>query len=122
MDVGWGGRGGRVGVSWANTHERVVFPGIGTVLFLPSVAKEWKMTGGCCDCIVYSPTPWGRGGGGLERGRGDYFPCDEVVHDDYGRFGVHSNTVYVAMRGCGQERLVEATGGLKALMHLHPVR
>ena len=25
------------------------------------------------------------------------------------------------MRGCGQKRLVEAAGGLKALMPLHPV-
>ena len=34
---------------------------------------------------------------------------------------LHSNTGYVAMRGCGQKRLVEAAGGLKAFMPLHTV-
>ena len=40
----------------AITHERVALPGICTVLFLLPVIKEWKMTGGCCDCVVRSPT------------------------------------------------------------------
>ena len=37
------------------THERVAFPGIGTVLFLLPVVKEWKMTRRCCHCVVHSP-------------------------------------------------------------------
>ena len=64
----WGGGGGEA--SRANLHERVAFLGIGTILFLLSVVKEWKKASGCCDCIVHSPTPWCRGRGGLGRGRG----------------------------------------------------
>ena len=57
-----------------------------------------------------------------ERGGLGYFPCTEVVHNDYGPFGVHSNTEYVAMRGCGKRRLVEAAGGVQAIMPIHLVR
>ena len=51
-----------------------------------------------------------------ERGGLGYFHCSEVVLNDYGPLGVHSNTAYVAMRGGGQKRLVEAAGGAKVFM------
>ena len=76
------------------------------------------MPGGYCDRSVHSPTPWRRGGGGLWRG-GGWFSCGEAVQNDEGRFGLYSNTGYVAMRGWDQKRAVDADG-LKALMPFHP--
>ena len=67
----------RVCGSLALTHERVAFAGICTFLFLLLIVKEWKLTGGCCDCfyhfanILLSKTLlfFGEGGLGREGGK-----------------------------------------------------